>query len=155
MMAPAPTTGDRRTALLVDDAADIRLLQCSVLSRLGFSVSEATSGEEALVYLDRHPAPTVVVLDVQMPDMDGWDTLAEIRRRPEGGDLPVVFCTVKSAREDESRAWSAGCDGYVTKPFTLEDLADAVCQATSRSPDARDEARRVRLRELQAHLGKG
>ena len=155
MTASASSRSKPPTALLVDDAADIRLLQGSVLSRLGFAVSEVSCGEEALVYLDRHGPPAVVVLDVQMPDMDGWDTLAEIRSRPGGGDVPVVFCTVKAAREDESRAWSAGCDGYVIKPFTIEGLADAVSQATSRSTDDRVQARADRLRQLHAHLGKG
>ena len=155
MSSPHVDDSGGRTALLVDDAADIRLLQGAVLSRLGFTVSEAEGGREALSYLDSHDPPTVVVLDVQMPDIDGWDTLAEIRRRPGGTEVPVVFCTVKSAREDESRAWSAGCDGYVVKPFTLECLAQAVNNAVSRSLDARLRARHNRLRELQTQVGKG
>ena len=68
-----------RTVLVVDDAPDIRLLVVAILSRQAFSVIEAGDGVEALAILEAAELPSVIVLDVQMPGMDGWTTLAALR----------------------------------------------------------------------------
>ena len=131
------------TVLVVDDAADIRLLVRTVLSRAGFAVVEAACGADALQLFDTQPLPDVVVLDVQMPDVDGWDTLAALRRRPEGEAVAVILLTVKSAEDDTVRAWRLGCDGFLTKPFSIFELSDEVTRVASRTPADRI-ARRAR-----------
>ena len=105
--------------LVVDDAADLRLLIRGVLSHSGMEVTEAASGSEALRYLE-DDRPDVVILDVQMPDMDGWETLRAIRRMDSG--VAVILCTVKAGPADAVRGWDLGCDAYVRKPFDIHEL---------------------------------
>ena len=109
-------------ALVVDDAADIRLLAELVLSMAGFTVVGAPSGSEALRLLASGDLPDIVVLDVQMPDLDGWETLTRLRNDPRTATLPVVLCTVKGLPEDTLRGWALGCDGYLGKPFDISGL---------------------------------
>ncbi|HZU71159.1 MAG TPA: response regulator [Acidimicrobiales bacterium] len=134
--------------LLVDDAPDIRLLERAVLARRGHEVLEAASGREALALLNDGPLPTVVVLDVQMPEMDGWETLSSIRRHPRAADIPVILCTVKSRSQDEARAWRGGCDGYLIKPFPIARLAEEVEEVARRSPEERQAVRRLHHEQL-------
>jgi DNA-binding response OmpR family regulator len=133
------------TVLVVDDAADLRFLFRAVLSRAGFDVVEASSGREVLAMLDQDPVPDVVLLDVQMPDMDGWDTLTAIRARVDTHELPVILCTVKASEEDVHRGWMLGCDGYVTKPFDIVALREEVAAVVSRSAEQRLAVRAVAL----------
>jgi CheY-like chemotaxis protein len=138
------------TVLLVDDAADIRLLERAVLSRRGFEVVEAASGREALAALEGARLPSVVVLDVQMPEMDGWETLASIRSHPLASGVPVILCTVKSREEDETRAWSSGVDGYLVKPFPISRLVEEVDEVSRRTPAEREAVRRLHQESLVA-----
>ena len=130
-----------RTLLVVDDQADIRLLYRAVFTRIGWSVMEAASGPDALAMLACGDSPDVVVLDVQMPDLDGWDTLASIRAHPLASDVPVILCTVKSRSDDARRAWQLGCDGYLTKPFSIAELTDEVTAVATRTSAERLAAR--------------
>jgi CheY-like chemotaxis protein len=109
-------------ALVVDDAADLRFLMREVLSRSGVTVDEASSGLDALGRLGGPDPPDVVILDVQMPDMDGWETLAAMRRE-RGDEVGIVLCTVRSHPADAVRAYELGCDAYLAKPFDIRELA--------------------------------
>lgn len=133
------------TVLVVDDAADIRLLQRAVLGRSGFAVVEASGGPDALAALAAEPLPDAVVLDVQMPVMDGWETLAAIRADPRLVDVPVIMCTVKAQPADTKRAWQAGCDGYLSKPFPITRLVEEVETAVARTVQQREAVRRAWL----------
>ena len=108
-------------ALVVDDQADVRSLMREVLSHSGVAVEEATDGFDALGRLARADRSDVVILDVQMPDMDGWDTLAAMRRR-HGEDLGIILCTVRSRPGDAVRAYELRCDAYLSKPFDIREL---------------------------------
>ena len=129
-------------ALVVDDAADIRLLADLVLQMAGFSVTAAASGREALGILAGGELPDIILLDVQMPDVDGWETLSRVRSDPRTRHLPVVLCTVKGLPEDALKGWSLGCDGYLGKPFDIGGLV-AELQAVLE----RDDATRLALRQ--------
>ena len=131
-------------ALVVDDAADLRFLMREVLSRSGVTVEEAASGLDALERLSGPEQPDIVILDVQMPDMDGWDTLQAIRSDPGSKDVPVILCTVKSHDDDTRRAWALGCDGFLSKPFTIEDLTGELTIVTARSEAERSAVRTSR-----------
>jgi len=129
---------------VVDDAADIRLLLRTVLTRAGCAVTEAASGAEALGVLTQSQ-PDVVLLDVQMPEADGWDVLASLRGRPATAALPVVLCSVKAHPDDRARAWQLGCDGYLTKPFEIRDVVETVRAVVGRSVEERAAVRRQEL----------
>jgi DNA-binding response OmpR family regulator len=108
---------DRRI-LVVDDDPDIRGLLRELLDRRGFSVLEAKDGQEALrIFFEQRP--DLVVLDVQMPGLDGWKTLERIR---ELSDVPVVMLTAKTTELEKTRGLRAGADDYVTKPFGRQEL---------------------------------
>jgi CheY-like chemotaxis protein len=141
-------TGAR--ALVVDDAQDIRLLADLVLSMAGFKVTAASSGREALAMLASGDLPDIVLLDVQMPEVDGWETLARLRADARTADLPVVLCTVKGLPEDTLRGWSLGCDGYLGKPFDIGGLVDELHGVLGRDRAEREALRRSRVAELAA-----
>jgi CheY-like chemotaxis protein len=111
--------------LVVDDSADIRLLARTLLRRAGHQVREAGSAEEALTLIEAAP-PDVVLLDLQLPGMDGWGLLAELR---EQGRLERTRVILFSAHVDPAelrRAPNEGASAYLVKPFTAQDLLAAV-----------------------------
>ena len=130
-------------ALVVDDAADLRFLMREVLSRSGVSVEEAPSGGEALSRMGADP-PDVVILDVQMPDMDGWETLTAMRRQ-QGDGVGIILCTVRSHPSDAVRAYELGCDAFLAKPFDIRQLALAATSVGSLTSDERVAHRREAL----------
>ena len=123
--------------LVVDDDDDIRLLVAELLRLTGYQVLPASSGVEALAVLADGADPDLVLLDVQMPQLDGWDTLREIRADEALRDLPVVLCTVKSGPVDTALGWALGCDGYVVKPFAIDALVNEVEAVLARSVEER------------------
>ncbi|HEX3623400.1 MAG TPA: response regulator [Acidimicrobiales bacterium] len=135
-------------ALVVDDAPDIRLLADLVLSMAGFAVTAASSGSEALRLLAAGDLPDIVLLDVQMPEVDGWETLSRLRGDPRTADLPVVLCTVKGLPEDTLRGWSLGCDGYLGKPFDIAGLVEELHGVLGRGPQEREALRHRRIAEV-------
>jgi DNA-binding response OmpR family regulator len=106
------------SVLVVDDDPDVRALVTTLLGRAGYLVSEAENGRAALkaLYGQR---PDLVVLDVNMPDLDGWGTLERIR---ELSDVPVIMLSARGEELEKVRALRAGADDYVTKPFGRQEL---------------------------------
>ena len=135
-------------ALVVDDAPDIRLLTELVLSMAGFTVTAASSGRDALAQLAGGDLPDIVVLDVQMPEVDGWETLSRLRGDPRTADLPVVLCTVKGLPEDMLKGWSLGCDGYLNKPFNMRGMVDELQGVLRRDDAERKTLRRLNIADL-------
>jgi two-component system OmpR family response regulator len=105
--------------LVVDDEPNILELLATSLRFAGFEVVTATNGREALAQA-RSARPDLVVLDVMMPDMDGFDVVR--RMRGEGSGAPVLFLTARDATEDKVTGLTVGGDDYVTKPFSLEEI---------------------------------
>jgi two-component system OmpR family response regulator len=120
--------------LVVEDDPNIRELLSASLRFAGFAVDAVTTGSEA-VTAARESKPDLVVLDVMLPDLDGFEV---IRRLREGGvRLPVVFLTARDGTEDKVRGLTLGGDDYVTKPFSVEALVArvrAVLRRTTRAP---------------------
>jgi DNA-binding response OmpR family regulator len=106
------------SVLVVDDDPDVRALVSTLLGRAGYLVAEAPDGRAALkaLYGQR---PDLVVLDVNMPDLDGWATLERIR---ELSNVPVVMLSARGEELEKVRALRAGADDYVTKPFGRQEL---------------------------------
>lgn len=138
--------------LVVDDQPDIRELLKAILSLRQYTVDTASSGVEALDRLASYEHPDLLVLDVQMPDMDGWDTLSEIRLRYGEFGPRVVICTVKGHPRDLLHGWTLGCDGYVWKPFDLKLLVDEVAAVLVRDPGERAQVRRRAIGETRMML---
>jgi two-component system response regulator RpaA len=142
------------TALVVDDSADLRFLFATMLRTIGFATVEAASGEEALATASAmQPLPDVVLLDVQMPVVDGWGTLAGLRDESRTAEVPIVMCTVKASPADRVRAWELGCDAYVVKPFDIHDLLWQIREVVRRSPAERLALREERLADAREELG--
>ncbi|WP_433246538.1 response regulator transcription factor [Streptosporangium sp. CA-135522] len=105
--------------LIVEDEPNILELLAASLRFAGFGVNTAGNGTDAVAAVQRH-RPDLIVLDVMLPDMDGFDVVR--RLRGGGTDTPVVFLTARDATEDKIRGLTAGGDDYVTKPFSLEEV---------------------------------
>jgi DNA-binding response OmpR family regulator len=105
--------------LLIDDDISLHNLLGKFLEQQGYTVLHAYEGREGIrVVFDERP--DIVVLDVMMPRIDGWDTLGRIR---EMSKIPVILLTAKSAEQDKLRGFQIGSDDYVTKPFSFAELA--------------------------------
>jgi two-component system phosphate regulon response regulator PhoB len=104
------------TVLLVEDEAPLRKVLRDLLDREGYRVIEAGDGVQALDEIDRS-APDVVLLDLNIPQLDGFGVLAHIRNRPQTMDLPVIVLTARGDEEAEVRALELGATDFLTKPF--------------------------------------
>jgi len=112
---------DQPSILVVDDTrANIGFL-LETLSQAGYRVRVAPDGETALEQVQYSP-PDLVLLDVMMPGIDGFETCQRIRKLPQLSQLPVIFMTALSDTQDKVRAFAAGADDYVTKPFQSEEV---------------------------------
>ena len=116
--------------LVVDDSADIRLLAGTLLRRAGHHVREAGSAEEALELIAAEP-PDVVLLDLQLPGMDGWGLLAELRAQGRLERTRVVLFSAHVNPAELRRAPEEGASAYLVKPFTAQDLLASVEQAST------------------------
>lgn len=132
---------------MVDDEPDVRELVAIILVTAGFSVRTASNGAEALDELsDGSRVPDLVVLDLQMPVVDGWEVLTALRTGERAREVPVILCTVHAQPSDIERAWTLGCDGYVAKPFAVAELTHEALTVIDRAPSAREDVRRRKLR---------
>jgi DNA-binding response OmpR family regulator len=118
------------SVLVVDDDGDVRALVVELLTRSGYDVSEAPNGREALKLLYEQ-RPDLVLLDISMPELDGWATLERIR---ELSDVPVLMLSALGAELEKVRALRAGADDYVTKPFGRQELLARVESVLRRAP---------------------
>jgi len=118
--------------LVVDDEPQIRRVLRSTLSFRGYTISEATSGEDALQLIPKLK-PDLILLDVNLPGLSGVETCREIRR---SSDAPIIMLTVRNSERDKVVALDAGADDYVTKPFGIEELLARVRASLRRHPSA-------------------
>jgi putative two-component system response regulator len=108
---------ERPTILVVDDTPDNLTLMSGLLKDL-YKVKVANSGERALKIAAASPSPGLILLDIMMPGMDGYEVLQRLRTDPQTRDIPVVFLTAKSEVEDERRGLELGAVDYITKPIS-------------------------------------
>ena len=119
------------TILVADDEQDIRELVAYRLSRSGYSIIEARDGEEAF-RLAADQALDMAVLDVMMPRLNGFDLTERFRHTPGKERLPILLMSASVQEADISRGFAAGADGYLTKPFTPDQLLTRVRDVLSR-----------------------
>lgn len=126
------TTMDRRLILIVDDESDLRTMLSSYLDAEGFDVVEAIDGDQALEQIDS-TGPDLVVLDVGLPGMDGFEVLRRVRQVSE---VPVIMLTAHAEEVDRIVGLTVGADDYVTKPFSPREVIariSAVLRRTTRT----------------------
>lgn len=111
-----------RTVLLVDDDARNIFALSSVLERRGMRVLTATTGTEAIDLVTSTPELAIVLMDIMMPQMDGYQTMQAIRQRPELRRLPIVALTAKAMKGDREKCLEAGASDYLAKPVNTEQL---------------------------------
>lgn len=115
------TAARARRVLVVDDDPAIRRILTLTLELEGYEIETASDGQEALRALGR-ALPDVVVLDVMMPKLNGFQVLQRMREEPRTADVPVIILTAKAGTEDVWEGWRRGVDYYMTKPFDVEEL---------------------------------
>jgi CheY-like chemotaxis protein len=111
-----------RTVLLVDDDARNIFALSSVLERRGMNVLTATTGREAIEHLQGSPQTAIVLMDIMMPEMDGYETIRAIRDSPQWRRLPIVALTAKAMKGDREKCLEAGASDYLAKPVNMEQL---------------------------------
>ncbi|MEA3511132.1 MAG: response regulator [Actinomycetota bacterium] len=127
--------GDR--ILVVDDDPDILQYVKTNLEREGFETETASNGVDALVLASENP-PSLVLLDVMMPEMDGLTTLRHLRNDPPTASVPVVMLTARALAQDRVKGLDLGADDYITKPFAVEELIARVRTVIRRAQQMRD-----------------
>jgi CheY-like chemotaxis protein len=136
--------------LHIDDEAPIRLLSRVNLEAEGMEVVEAADGRTG-VRLARRELPDVILLNVNLPELDGWQVAEELLEDQETHEIPIVFLTARNALKDRTRGFDLGAVDYVTKPFNPLELAPRVRGLLGRlERGERDELRREKLSELRA-----
>lgn len=112
-------------ALIIDDSKTIRRTADALLSKAGCSVLTATDGFEALAMITDHH-PDIIFVDIMMPRLDGYQTCALIKKNPNYKHVPVILLTSKDGLFDRARGRIVGADRYLTKPFSRDELLDAI-----------------------------
>jgi two-component system cell cycle response regulator DivK len=122
-----PKASPRRTVLVVDDFSDGREMVAEYLQFRGFETHEAASGAEAI---EKAVAvrPHVILMDLAMANVDGWEATRRIKNDPRTRDIIVIAVTAHALAPDEEAARKAGCDGYIAKPYDLTWLGDLIAR---------------------------
>ena len=136
---------NKKRILVVDDEARMRKLVKDFLVKNDMDVVEAADGEEAITIFFKEKNFDLVILDVMMPKMDGWEVLKTIR---EYSQVPVIMLTAKGEEQDEMQGFAAGADDYVTKPFSPKLLVARIEAILRRNSSATSEVMRAGKIEL-------
>jgi CheY-like chemotaxis protein len=112
--------------LLVDDDARNIFALSSVLERRGMNVLTATTGNEAIAIINSEPGVAIVLMDIMMPGMDGYETMQVIRSNPAFRRLPIVALTAKAMKGDREKCLEAGASDYLAKPVNTEQLLSSL-----------------------------
>lgn len=113
------------TVLIVEDNADNRIIYRTILEHSGFTVIEAMDGESG-VRLTRDRRPDVVIMDISIPVIDGYEATRRLKADPETAKIPVMALTAHAMAEDRIRAAEAGCDAYLSKPAEPKEVVAEV-----------------------------
>lgn len=111
--------------LIVDDDNDIRALLAIILRSAGYAVYEAADGQQALVEFPRIQ-PDLVIVDITMPGMSGWEVCRRLKEDPATAHVPVLICTVRSQMHDMAQVINVPHDGFINKPFEKHNLLATV-----------------------------
>lgn len=119
------------TVLLVEDNEDNRTIYTTILRHVGHDVIEASNGEDGIrLALERQP--NVILMDVAMPGIDGWEATRRLKGDPQTARIPVIALTAHAMAEDRQRAVDAGCEGYLAKPIEPRRVVEEVARILER-----------------------
>ncbi len=115
----------RPCVLIVDDEPNIVISIEFLMRQAGYEVQVAHTGEEALAYIQQAP-PDLIILDIMLPGMDGFEVCRWVREHPEWDDVKIVMLTAKGRDAEKAKGMALGADAYITKPFSTKHLVDVV-----------------------------
>jgi len=113
--------------LLVEDNLDNMTLITDVLQSMNYTVIQATDGQRGVAVAEAEK-PDLILMDMSLPQMDGWTATRRIKANPELSQIPIIALTAHAMIGDKERALQAGCDDYLTKPINLRELASKLAQ---------------------------
>ncbi len=119
-------SGGAYSVLFIEDTRSLSSAVCKVLEMEGFVPRHAENRKEVMTELRKIPLPDLILLDVILPDVNGFDILESMRKHPALKHIPIIMVTSKSTREDVMRALAAGANGYITKPLEFESLLTSI-----------------------------
>src|SRR6266849_1043094 len=121
-------TGEQKHRILVvDDSEDMRDLLQRLLERAGYRVVLAADGQASLTQAKRHH-PDLVLMDLSLPDMDGWEAVGHLRKMREFRSIPIIAVTAHVSPREEERAMAAGCTAHIGKPFDTRVLLQSIAR---------------------------
>lgn len=118
-------TDEKKTILYVEDNFENRVLVRRVLEADGYKMYEAGTADEAFKMLKAH-TPDLVLMDINMPEVDGYTLTAQIKEHDEYQKTPIIAVTANVLRGDKERSLEAGCDGYIQKPIDIDILTEQI-----------------------------
>ena len=121
------TTQQKQHILVVDDSEDMRDLLQRLLERAGYRVVVAADGQASLTQAKRHH-PDLILMDLSLPDMDGWEAVRHLRKMPEFRTTPIIAVTAHVSPLEEERAMAAGCTAHLGKPFDTRVLLQSIAR---------------------------
>jgi two-component system, cell cycle response regulator DivK len=113
------------TILLVEDNEDNRIVYSTILRHFGYEVMEAQTGEDGIAMAERD-LPDLILMDVGLPGMDGWEATAHLKNRAATREIPIIALTAHALNEHRARAMEVGCDGYLAKPVEPREVLSTV-----------------------------
>ena len=122
--------------LVVDDEEGIRNYLRTLLKLKGYEVATVSSGNEAIEYFSSNPLPSLVLMDILMPGMDGMEATRILRANPETRDIPILAVTVLITECELNRCVEADCNDYIVKPFTTQELLRKMAEFIPSSSEA-------------------
>lgn len=121
----------KRTILVVDDMSQIRNILSFNLRKEGYEIKVAANGKDALKYALGVKPPDLIILDIMMPGMDGYEVIKKIRASDTAKDIPIIFLTANAQKKDVQKGIEAGCNDYIVKPFKMDDLRKKIAALLS------------------------
>jgi two-component system cell cycle response regulator DivK len=110
-----------KTILVIEDHEDNRRIMHDLLTSAGYEVIDAVTGEEGVTAAETH-RPDLILMDVQLPGLDGYEATRRIKANPSLQKVPIIIVTSYALSGDDVKAFEAGCDAYVSKPFSPREL---------------------------------
>jgi two-component system cell cycle response regulator DivK len=129
------SVGPLTRIMIVEDSEDIRTLLAELLEGEGYDLVFATNGEEGLETA-KAIQPDIILMDLSLPGMDGWEAVYRLRQLPAFKKTPIVALTAHATRKDEERALAVGCTGYISKPFDMDKLLQYIASFGSSNNSA-------------------